>query len=430
MEEPQELMKLFKRSPYRSYKEFKNEIPKVIERLRHRQYGDQKKISEETGIPTSTLSRWAHKLEEDPSFDPLDTKYGEHLRIFTDDEENNISDFIVENFIIPGNYFTDEDFKEVAMIAWREKYLPLINDDDDDNAIRKKVKEFHCSAGFISDFKENHRFSSKKMHLRRRPGKRTDEEKDFMKEMKDIIRYEKPERILNCDECGWQLFPRGILSWGEKGEDTNAMSADMSDKTQITVLATVSFAKTKLPLMFIAEGQTEYVEDSQLGDVVHHWRAHTPSGWINEEVFSEYLMHIREYFTDDEPVHLLLDIYKAHLTKDVRTMADTLNIRLHFIPAGLTDMYQPLDRTIFGPFKAFSRKLFRERQELAYPVKRTKLEAVQDMIRAWEAIGSVHIENAWQIYTVEDEEEQLKLKKDHMKKKQIHGRRAKPKVQE
>lgn len=62
MEEPEELMKLFKRSPYRSYKEFKNEIPKVIERLRHRQYGDLQKIFEETGIHTSTLSRWGKKL--------------------------------------------------------------------------------------------------------------------------------------------------------------------------------------------------------------------------------------------------------------------------------------------------------------------------------------------------------------------------------
>lgn len=56
------------------------------------------------------------------------------------------------------------------------------------------------------------------------------------------------------------------------------------------------------------------------------------------------------------------------------------------------------------------------------------------MIRAWEANGSVHIENAWQIYTVDGEEEQLKLEKELLKKKKkkkrIHGKRARPKVQE
>ena len=56
-------------------------------------------------------------------------------------------------------------------------------------------------------------------------------------------------------------------------------------------------------------------------------------------------------------------------------MAQALNIQMHFIPAGMTDEMQPLDRSIFEPFKAMSRKLFRERNILSQPLKITKSEA-------------------------------------------------------
>ena len=133
-------------------------------------------------------------------------------------------------------------------------------------------------------------------------------------------------------------------------------------------------------------------------------------------------MHLREYFADDDEIYLLLDIYKSHLTDQVRDMANALNIVLHFIPAGMTDLYQPLDRSVFGPFKAFSRRLFRQHNILGEPISITKSQACQDIIRAWEAVSYSSIGKAWSIYD-ESEEEDVGEKK----KKGPKGHYSKPK---
>lgn len=418
------LPKLFIKAPYHDYMQYFETIPRIIERLKQHRYGDISKISKETNIPTSNLSRWRQELLKNPDYTPLIKKVGLHNRVFTDDEENAIAEFIVENYIKPKLFFTDSDFKEIALIAWQEKYLPIL--DSEDESVRKKYKEFHCSEGFINDFKKNHKFSSKRCHLKRRPDPDDEYAQQFIDEIKQLLDTVDHERILNCDETGWKLFPKGILVWSETGIDNGGTMAKMSDKEQLTVLATVSAANTKLPLFFLAKGKTELVDNTQIGDVCYHWRSHTESGWMNDEAFAEYLMHIREHFADEKTIHLILDVYKAHLTDDVREIANTLNIVLHFIPAGMTDVYQPLDISIFGPFKSISRKLFRERQTLGNPVKVTKLEACQDMCRAWESITNMNIEYGWSIYLGEDDSNHRSKKSVSHKRKMSRFSKPKP----
>ena len=101
-------------------------------------------ISKETGIPYSTISRWQRELAKDINFNPLDKKWCYHLRIFTDEEEDHIADYIVQNFISTGAYFTDDDFQEVALTVYKEKYLSLINSNDEDSK-KVKLRTFTCS---------------------------------------------------------------------------------------------------------------------------------------------------------------------------------------------------------------------------------------------------------------------------------------------
>lgn len=84
-------------------------------------------------------------------------------------------------------------------------------------------------------------------------------------------------------------------------------------------------------------------------------------------------------------------------------MAQGLNIKLHFIPAGMTDELQPLDHSIFGPFKALSRNFFRERNELGKPIKITKTDTCFEIKRAWDCVKVDNIRQGWQIYSEEEE---------------------------
>lgn len=249
-----------------------------------------------------------------------------------------------------------------------------------------------------------------------------------MNEIRDLTKTVPHGRILNCDETGYELIPKGILSWAQTNVDNNVSLSNTSDKSQITVLSTVTCEKTKLPLYFIAKGKTSKVDDSQLGDVGYHWKNHSESGWINDELFQDYLMHLREYFPDDDELHLILDIYKAHLTDNVKAMAKALNIKLHFIPAGMTDLYQPLDRNIFGPFKAIARCLFREHNQLGEPIEISTTDVCKHIICAWEKVSNETIGKAWSIYTsVEGGEEEESEKPKRKSSSYPKSRSARPK---
>jgi hypothetical protein len=64
-----------------------------------------------------------------------------------------------------------------------------------------------------------------------------------------------------------------------------------------------------------------------------------------------------------------------------------MDIELHYIPAGATDKLQSLDRVIFGALKSRPRRLFRWRVKADRGVRRTRAEAVEEMIQALEELA-------------------------------------------
>ena len=124
--------------------------------------GDIQQTSAHTGFKVRTLHDWADALRKDPNFNPLVTKCGQHLRIFTDEEEDAITDYIITNILLQGILFTDEDFEDLIMQAFLEKHR---NDPED-----ALIRQFSVSKGFIYDFKINHRIASKKCQITKRFG--------------------------------------------------------------------------------------------------------------------------------------------------------------------------------------------------------------------------------------------------------------------
>ena len=51
------------------------------------------------------------------------------------------------------------------------------------------------------------------------------------------------------------------------------------------------------------------------------------------------------------PFVLILDVYRAHIDKTVKAEAEKLGIKLIFVPACATGLYQPLDRRLYGIIK-------------------------------------------------------------------------------
>ncbi|XP_065662988.1 uncharacterized protein LOC136085594 [Hydra vulgaris] len=77
------------------------------------------------------------------------------------------------------------------------------------------------------------------------------------------------------------------------------------------------------------------------------------SGWMNEECFVTYLNHFVRHVkpTKESPVQLLLDNHQSPLSAQLITLCkDNGIVLLSFSPYYLHRL-QPLDKSVFGPFK-------------------------------------------------------------------------------
>jgi hypothetical protein len=344
-------------------------------------------ISRRTTIPASTIRDWGQRRTLYPDWTPTNTRWGQHRRIFTRDEELALAAFIRSEVLLFGHVFQNSDFRALAMCAWFEKY-----------GQEESIKRFNCSAGFIDAFKKRNRFTSRAFHYKRRPSVTAEQEENWKNRIEELLQTVPLDRVLNTDETSWLLWPRGILTWADVNTDHAHVLIRGDPKDSLTALATVTAAGERLPLFFLARGKTERAERSQIGDATGHWVSHSPSGWMTEVTFEEYLELLRQHYSDGSELHLLLDSYSAHRTQNVKETAARLNIKLYYIPPGMTDAYQPLDRKIFGVLKGYAKRLFLRRMTTDPGGGRTKGDAVQDLIAAWAELSPTTIEKAWEVY--------------------------------
>lgn len=319
-------------APYRDCKRHKHTVDHIFQCFQDCKRGDMIEWENRWNVPHETLAGWYKQWSKDNEWRPYNYEcHGIKHRIFTKDEEKAISDFILTEYIQQGFLFTNFEFRRIAVDAFLMKYQDI-----------EDIPEFNCSDGFIQAFKKLNRFSSRRSHYKRRPVFTEKQEQHWNEEIKHIFETVPRDRILNCDETSWRIYPNGILTWAEKGSNSVQTQIQGDEKECITVLATISSSGTKLPLLLIAKGKTNRCEQSQLDNVVFHHATHSENGWMTEHTFSQYLFLIREYMGNSE-VHLILDIYSAHRTNQMKQIAAANNIHLHFIPAGMTDIYQPLE---------------------------------------------------------------------------------------
>jgi hypothetical protein len=358
------------------------------------------RLSRATEIPESTLREWRdHALAED-GWSPWDKDYGNRA-VFSAEEQAAICCMIKDNFITPGFVFTDEDFLTVAMDAYREKLDALDRRADGSFDEFVRLHPFQCSKGFMWYFKLKHRFSSRAVHHKRRSTVSPEGAERWQNEIRQLLDTVDHGHIFNCDETSWKVYPNGVLTWAEKGAETVSVNVQGNEKDCLTVLATIAADKTKVPLVFYAQGKTDVVENTQLGDVGYHWKTHSESGWQTEETFRQYLYHLRGHVgAGFGPIWLLLDLHASHRTERIQNLAADLGINLKYVPAGLTDRFQPLDVRVFGVLKAKAKAAYRLRTTPDHHIElnRTKQNAVEDMIWAWETMDPSVIESAWEQY--------------------------------
>lgn len=373
-----------KRGPYIDYKKFPETVEMVLKILQNYEKGDIAKIVKKTGFKQRTMYDWLDRIKVDPNYSPLDKQVRPNARTFSEEEEDMIALNIYHEELSKGNCFCDMD----AIEHLTEAYLDIHSEDE------KIDISFNISKGYVYYFKIRHNFVSKLCHIKRSPSTKEIFIDNFINDIRLLLDNVDHSHIINIDETAVFLAPKNIKIWHSKGQDDVSVPVGFNVKERVTALCAISADGAKHKIQFVAKGVTPEVIETQLVDVYPHMATFSEKGWSTNHTIYEYLNYIKSLFNDNEEIHVILDIYSAHRSEETKEAAKELGITLHYIPAGYTDMYQPLDVKIFAIIKAYIKHMLR--MFLREGKQMTKADACRNMIRAWEKLEPARIQEAFE----------------------------------
>jgi len=210
-------------------------------------------IARRYGVTEGTLRRWNRILKDNKDWEGPTHKRSQRAYIFSKEQEDalvNIVNMVIDHFHQP---MTNYLFKQIAT-RFRNSIPP-------DQKQQPNI-EFNASDKFIRKFRKRHKFSRRRGHLKRRPDVDESVIQQFRKEFEEKSKMYEPDHILNTDETFWRLNEFNLYTWARCGSDSIIIDGDTNEKAGFTTVATISYDNKKLPLIHVAKGKTEKVEEN------------------------------------------------------------------------------------------------------------------------------------------------------------------------
>jgi hypothetical protein len=156
-------------------------------------------------------------------------------------------------------------------------------------------------------------------------------------------------------------------------------------------MATLVADGSKLALQMIVKSKTLWGL-VKLGGIAPHVAHFSNRRWQTVKTVKLHIEWVRGQprYADGRRIVRLLDAYSVHRCEEVRRFGADRDIALELVPAGCTDAPQPCDRYMFGVFKAFCHRLYREEVEGGC----SKAHFASLLLRAWEALPKRVVEKA------------------------------------
>jgi hypothetical protein len=163
-------------------------------------------------------------------------------------------------------------------------------------------------------------------------------------------------QVWNCDESGAQAGRNGGgLVLARTG--SRCVHTVMPDQREwLSVLACMNAAGNVIPNFYIFKGKRfrrNFIEKCEVGATM----AMQPRAWMTGILFSKWLSHFIEAVKHRGGIsatcrHLLiLDGHNSHVTLDAVRQAKEVGLDMITLPSHTSHALQPLDVSIFKPFK-------------------------------------------------------------------------------
>ncbi|CAK1592532.1 unnamed protein product [Parnassius mnemosyne] len=174
---------------------------------------------------------------------------------------------------------------------------------------------------------------------------------DNLQIVMDRHTYE-PQDIYNVDETGATTVQKPDKVVARRGIRQVGAVTSAERGTLVTVAFAVNALGNTIPPLLIfprVRYHDHFIRDGPVGSIV----TANPSGWMQDASFLVFLEHFKK-FPNASPAHkvlLVLDNHSSHIHINTLDFCKEKGITLLSFPPHCSHKLQPLDRSVFGPFK-------------------------------------------------------------------------------
>ena len=229
--------------------------------------------------------------------------------------------------------------------------------------------------GFMSRWPELKLVKPRALELQRAKAGNKETVSSYFTELNEILtKYDlkdKPHLIFNVDEKGVQQnhTPPSVVA----GKDACAQAVTSQKSSTTTIIGCGSASGVAIPPYFVFAG-ARMRQELLAGKSAGADGTVSESGWSNSVIFRDYLEH---HFLKhvpgrgEDPVLLILDGHKSHVSVGLTDWAREHNIILFVLPAHTSHFLQPLDVGCYGPFhKIYNSECHKQMRKAASVITR------------------------------------------------------------
>lgn len=300
-------------------------------------------------VPQTTLERYV-KDEMKSSTDVVNTKLG-RKQYLPSDLEKDLAEHCI---LLEERYFglSQKDLRRLAFQLAEKNGIAHPFSKKSESAGRKWVKNFlRRNPQLAVRSPQGLSFARAKHFTLEAVAKFFDIYEPAMEKIKH-----QPHRIYNCDETGISIVQhKHTKVIGMKGKRQISALQAAERGCLVTVVTCFSAAGHYVPPLIIFPRKNMKLELMNGAPPASIYACH-PSGWIQTELFTQWLRHFIEHVkpSAQDPVVLVLDGHSSHTRNlDVIMLGREHNLIIICLPPHATHKMQPLDLSFMSPFKTY-----------------------------------------------------------------------------
>lgn len=304
------------------------------------------KISQQTGIPYSTLKKRYNLAKADDSSYKNSPKLGRRTVFNVAQEE-----ILANHLRTMSNKFyglTREQFRKVCYSVAQQL------------GIEQRFNQINQTAGkdWLAGFLQRHPDLSirkpEAISINRILGFNKSEITHFFNNLRKLMEQHRfePHMIYNVDETGITTVQETDKIIASKGQKRVGSVTSWERGKTVTVICAMSASGSFVPPLFIFPRQRHSPQLEKDGPVGAVYTC-SHNGWTNEKIFVLWLRHFIKHTkpASETPVLLILDNHNSHATLEAWELAKENHVIMLTIPPHSSHRLQPLDVAFYSPLK-------------------------------------------------------------------------------